>query len=428
MGSSNATQILNNQSDSSTRDLQNPMSESSVDSYNVASENRDDDLQFTVSREPRGGSTTLLGTGEVITPDGNPVPATFEISLDPENVGVEVRIHGENLSDFQIEEITQRVLKEAAVDLLGAGAINAEEYDNILGIAETYDVSPSITRNSGDPIVLTKEYSVASSYPESTENDGSIARERTALETQAHSAYQAVGGDASRYSGEGAAGVAGASGSGVDDNVIIDRNLVATGENNNFKYRSQGNVEGDYFSATPEGGVRATVSTSDRRPGFWNGNRAEIAFDKFSRSATNGFSSWFDVLQGQGFSLFQLFNFAGGEGFPEVMLQLNEKGELIIGGRAFAGKQVNLGKMPDDGKIGLDFKFNGDSSFSIEVLGGSAEAPVVLGSATGKLTQPSGEFHYRAGPYFDGYNNKQFEAGKNVTADVVMMDPKMIEY
>jgi len=465
----------------------------STEQFEVATDDGSSVLQFSVGRDAVSGATTLIGQGKVGLEGGSSVDATVEVSIGPDGVKVDVSIDGENLSDAELEEITRRVLKETAADLYATGAINNDEYNNILAVGKSETVPPQITREPGQYAHLTMALSSLlflgdssspsrkvkpavpqvgaaqstgeAEYPAAPASAGAAAGGSAAGAGSTGSAMPSSGGGSVPPASSGGGGsappatnsgggsippassggggsappasfggggspapVSSGGGAVADDNKVADQNLIAKGRSSNFRYASQGNVEGDYFSTTPEGHVRATVSTKDRIPGFWNANRAEIAFnERFSSKVKNGFSSWFQVLGGQGFSIFQLFN-SGGDQFPEVMVFINDKGELIIGGRAMADRKVNLGKMPADGKVGVDFTHNGDGTFSIRVMSGSAENPVLLGSATGSLTLPSGTLHYRAGPYFNGYNHKQFEPGKDVTADVVIIDPHMIQY
>lgn len=198
--------------------------------------------------------------------------------------------------------------------------------------------------------------------------------------------------------------------------------LRGLASSNDYQLRSQGNVEGNYFSKTADGNLLATVSTKDRKPGFWNGNRAEIAFNEsFRKSDTTSFRSFFDVLQGKNFSIFQMFNAFKNGGFPEAML-IVEDGRLKLGGRAFRGEGIDLGALPD-GRFGLDVKFQ-NGKVSVQLLNESGSAASAVYSAN--VTEPDGEFHYRAGPYFNGHNDKQFSSDmENITAQVEIIEPTM---
>lgn len=404
----------------------------------VASKNGEVDLTYAETERLEDGGNRIRGEGSVTVDGKPPLPdggntAEVEVEIETHEQGgrASVTIRGDNVSDDQAEKAARRALTESGSDLLGSGAIDGQTAENVQGMLESPNATVNIGRNPDGSVTVSFDYT--RSVDETPDSPGARAEQKSshqAAEQAAQRGYSAAGGRAAAYSGGGGGGgegggfaaTGGARGAFAGD---VGEELEGMGSTGKFRFAEQGNVPGRYFQKTADGGINARVSTSDRRPGFWNGNRAEIAFDKFSGGQKNGFSSWFNIKDGVGYSIFQLFNQAGGEGFPEVMLSINKNGELIIGGRAMNGKHVNLGKVPPDGNLGVNFVNTGNGGFEIQVLGGTQEAPTVIGSAAGQYTQPGGEFHYRAGPYFNGYNNKEYGADFNQTADVIIYDPKM---
>jgi hypothetical protein len=386
--------------------------------YTVANEDSSIELDATVETDQLTGVTTIHATGAALVgEDKKPVKVTMSVKVEETGeTTVTMETRGAVLSDEESEALLAGVSNTMATDLSVSADINRETYEGLLGISD--GASTPISSAQSSPGVR----SISATHSPSTEGVTLDARiradtnyERSKAEGQKQLA--AVGGDTRRYNGGGAG-----SSTSADDGVIKDAALNGLASNSDFKYRSQGNVEGNYFSKTDQG-IMATVSTADRRPGFWNGNRAEIAFNKkFRSSDTTGFRSFFDIHAGSNFSIFQLFNQSGKEGFPEAMVKVVD-GKLVLGGRAFGGKDIVLGTLPE-GKFGIDVKFSG-GKVSVQLLDASGES---VGSGyTAALTQPGGEFHYRAGPYFDGHNNKQFGGDmKNVTAKVEIIDPTMI--
>jgi hypothetical protein len=397
-------------------------SEGTENRHRVATSDGSVDLEANVETDPETGETSIEATGTALVGDDNrPVKVTVRTKVDENGkTSVTVDTHGEKLSAEESDDLLTKVTREMAIDLKASAGINRETHEGLLGVSEGASTSAQVTSSSqgGQTVETTYTPSVEGmSMVEQSEAEGEADRRYQQSQQQARDDFDAAGGDAGSYSGGGAG-----SSTSADDGVINDSELKGLASNSDFQYRSQGNVEGNYFSKTANG-IMAEVSTADRRPGFWNGNRAEIAFNKrFRSSDTTGFRSFFDIHAGSNFSIFQLFNQSGKEGFPEAMVKVVD-GKLVLGGRAFGGKNIVLGALPD-GKFGIDVKFSG-GKVSVQLLDASGE-PVGSGH-TASLTQPGGEFHYRAGPYFDGYNNKQFGSDmKNMTAKVEIIDPTMI--
>lgn len=385
--------------------------------YEVASANGSVDLEVSVKTDHATGASTIEGHGTMyVGEDKKPVEVTvkFEVSEDGEATAT-VDVHGSKLSDQDAQALLSNALRHMAIDLLAVAPISNEAYQGMLAFGEGASSTVQLSSNSSGGQTITATALIQAT--DGLQNQDLADAEFEKARSQARSDYESAGGSARQYDG----GPAGSSAS-VDDGVISDPALKGLAANSDFQYRSQGNVEGNYFSKT-EKGIMAEVSTSDRRPGFWNGNRAEIAFNKkFRSSDSTGFRSFFDIHSGSNFSIFQLFNQVGREGFPEAMVRVVD-GKLVLGGRAFGGKDVVLGALPE-GQFGIDVKFSG-GKVSVQLLDTSGQA--VGEGYTASLTQPGGEFHYRAGPYFDGYNNKQFGSDmQNVTAKVEIIDPVMI--
>jgi len=390
--------------------------------HRVATSDGSVDLEANVETDPETGETRIEATGTVHVGDDNrPIKVTVKTKVDEDGkTSVTVDTHGEKLSAEESDDLLTKVTREMAIDLKASAGINRETHEGLLGISEEASTSAQVTTNNQGGQTLKASYTPSAegmSKGERSDAESEADKRYQESQEQARDDFDDAGGDAGSYSGGGAG-----SASSADDGVIDDSELKGLASNSDFQYRSQGNVEGNYFSKTANG-IMAEVSTADRRPGFWNGNRAEIAFNKRFRQGENtGFRSFFDIHSGSNFSIFQLFNQSGGEGFPEAMVKV-ENGKLVLGGRAFAGNHQQLGPLPD-GKFGLDVKFSG-KNVSIQLLDASGK-PVGSGY-TATLTKPGGEFHYRAGPYFDGYNNKQFGSDmKDVTAKVEIIDPIMI--
>ena len=399
-------------------------SESSEGEHNVVTRDGSVDLKATVETDSQTGETDIEATGTVQVGDsGRSVNVTVRAEVNKEGeTTVTLDTHGESLTPQESESVLRSVATAMVHDLNVSAGINRETFEGLQGVAE--GAVPSIQSSANQSGGITISATFTPSLEGVSDQDQFEAETQFRRDQQqAREQFRAGGGDTKNYDG----GSIGSPGS-VDNGVINDAALNGLASNNDFQYRSQGNVAGNYFSKTADG-VMAEVSTSDRRPGFWNGNRAEIAFNKrFKRGDTTGFRSFFDIHSGNNFSIFQLFNQLGKEGFPEAMLKVVD-GKLILGGRAFSedkahkGEDIVLGVLPE-GKFGINVTFEGDK-VSVQLLNATGE-PVGSGY-TAVLSQPNGEFHYRAGPYFDGYNNKQFGSDmKNVTAKVEIIEPTMI--
>lgn len=390
--------------------------------YKVGGANSPVNLEVSTQYDEETGETTILGHGSVQLNPGEP-SQHVEVKLVVDSHGrveASVRVDGKPVSEEEASKLVETVAEQIASSLRLQGAAHDSNtiHQALTSIGESGESVVQVTpAEDGTTKVVLTDNSLA--------QGGSIAStDRAAREqeydrdTQNLKAGQTFfGGSSAQYASHIAT-----SGGGVDDGVIHSEALNNLAKNRDFAYRSQGNVEGDYFSETPQGTIMAEVSTADRRPGFWNGNRAEIAFKKqFKGGDATSFRSFFDVHSGTNFSIFQLFNNAGGDGFPEAMLKVVE-GNLVLAGRAFRGKNIVLGQLPP-GKFGLDVRF-ANGKVSVRLLGDSG---ISIGQGfTAQVTKPGGTFHYRAGPYFDGHNNKQFGAYmQNITAKVEIIDPVM---
>ncbi|WP_370261123.1 hypothetical protein [Limnobacter sp.] len=379
-------------------------------------------LEVSTQYDEETGETTILGHGSVQLNPAEP-SQNVEVKLVVDRHGrveASVRVDGKPVTDEEASKLVETVAEQIAWALRMQGAAHDSNtvHQALTSIGESGESVVQVTpAEDGTTQVVLTDNSLAQA--ESLASTDRAAREQEyERDTQNLKAGQTFfGGSSAQYASHMAT-----SGGSVDDGVIHSEALNNLAKNRDFAYRSQGNVEGDYFSETPQGTIMAEVSTADRRPGFWNGNRAEIAFKKqFKGGDATSFRSFFDVHSGTNFSIFQLFNNAGGDGFPEAMVKVVD-GTLVLAGRAFRGKNIVLGQLPP-GKFGIDAKFvNG--KVSVQLLSESGQ-PIGQGF-TAQVTKPGGTFHYRAGPYFDGHNNKQFGADmKNITAKVEIIDPVM---
>lgn len=184
---------------------------------------------------------------------------------------------------------------------------------------------------------------------------------------------------------------------------------------------------GEYFHPSPNGDIRVTVSTNDRAEGSTNGNRAEVHNQQFGTNQANDFESWFTVHQGHSFSVAQLLNFGTDGGSPDLMFTVEKGAEgqpnmLVARGRGV--ETTVIGPLPPNGHFGIKMQYDGAGNFTAQVYTGTELAPVPLGlPISGKLSG-GGPLQFRAGVYFNGFNDTQaYPEGTDISADVVLHTP-----